>query len=247
MPDRRRHRGPHPEDHRLFAAEAVDTLRRAAHEFCWLLDRGYAPESSLKLVGDRHGLAARQRAAVARASCRAEQALRRNAHEVGLAELAGRTLLLDGYNVLTTVEAALAGGVVLRCRDRTFRDMASVHGSFRRVEETRPAIERIGEILYGHRIAAGVWLLDRPVSNSGRLKAMIDAIAAERGWLWRVELEDDPDRRLAMCDDVVATADSAILDCVRAWVNLAAAVVVESAAAAWIVDLCAPLEPRPAP
>ena len=46
---------------------------------------------------------------------------------------------------MTTVEAALGGGVVLGCRDRTFRDIAGVHGTYRKVAETMPALELIGE------------------------------------------------------------------------------------------------------
>jgi hypothetical protein len=56
MPDRRTHRGPHPEDERLFAADGLPILRQAVADLCWLLSRGYAPESSLKLVGDCYDL-----------------------------------------------------------------------------------------------------------------------------------------------------------------------------------------------
>ncbi len=56
-------------------------------------------------------------------------------------------VLLDGYNVLTTVEAALAGGVLLEGRDGCYRDMASMAGRFHWVEETAPAVESIGRVL----------------------------------------------------------------------------------------------------
>ena len=69
MPDRRTHRGPHPEDARLFGPEAQPLLGGAAADFCWLLDRGYAHDSTLKLVGDRYNLVARQRTAVSRCCC----------------------------------------------------------------------------------------------------------------------------------------------------------------------------------
>jgi hypothetical protein len=59
----------------------------------------------------------------------------------------GQPIELDGFNVLTTVEAALADGVLLLGRDGCLRDMASMHGSFRRVEETRPALECVGRVL----------------------------------------------------------------------------------------------------
>ena len=77
MPDRRKHRGPHPEDARLFGAKALPLLRAAAADFCWLLGRGYPHDSALKLVGDRYALVARQRTAVSRCCCSEADALRR--------------------------------------------------------------------------------------------------------------------------------------------------------------------------
>ena len=59
MPDRRKHRGPHPEDARLFDLNAQPLLRAAAADFCWLLSRDYPHDSTLKLVGDRYALVAR--------------------------------------------------------------------------------------------------------------------------------------------------------------------------------------------
>ncbi|HYP53983.1 MAG TPA: DUF434 domain-containing protein, partial [Pyrinomonadaceae bacterium] len=72
-PDRRQHRGAHPEDERLFAPSQVAALREAVGELSWLFGRGYAPRSAVKLVGDRHSLTGRQRLAVARAACSDEQ------------------------------------------------------------------------------------------------------------------------------------------------------------------------------
>jgi len=233
MPDRRTHRGPHPEDARLFDAEAQPLLRAAAADFCWLLDRGYAHDSALKLVGDRHGLVARQRTAVSRCCCTEAQSARRRAHEVGHQRLRGAALWLDGYNVLTTIEAALAGGVILAARDGAYRDMASMHGSYRKVAETLPALELLGHTLAAYRLRECRWLLDRPVSNSGRLKGIIEELAAARGWAWRVELAPNPDAVLSdpatwettevidKQDVVAATADSAILDRCPGWFNLA--------------------------
>src|SRR5689334_8539220 len=105
MPDKRAHRGPHPDDRRLFAPDAWPQLRKATSDLCWLLSRGYANPTSLKLVGDRYVLDTRQRIAVARCTCSEAQSLRRREHQLPLAQLQGQSLLLDGYNVLTTIEA----------------------------------------------------------------------------------------------------------------------------------------------
>ena len=69
MPDRRTHRGPHPEDHRLFNASSLPSLRAATSDLSFLLGRSYAMGSALKVVGDRYQLTARQRGAVLRSAC----------------------------------------------------------------------------------------------------------------------------------------------------------------------------------
>ena len=66
MPDSREHRGPDPRDPAAFAPEEWPRLRQAVVDLSWLLTRGYAPVSSLKLVGDRYELTERQRTAVRR-------------------------------------------------------------------------------------------------------------------------------------------------------------------------------------
>jgi hypothetical protein len=251
MPDRRKHRGPHPEDVRLFDAAHLPTFRAAAADFCWLLNRGYPHDSSLKLVGDRYDLVARQRTAVSRCCCSDVDAARRQAHQVAAERMAGVSLWVDGYNVLTTIEAALAGGVILAGVDGAYRDMASMHGSYRKVAETLPALELLGRTISACGVAECRWLLDQPVSNSGRLKRVIEGTAATHGWPWRVELVPNPDRLLAnpllgaanemspqpplQSTVAVATADSAILDRCPAWFNLARETIARHIPDAWVV------------
>jgi hypothetical protein len=261
MPDRRKHRGPNPEDDRLFDLPAQPLLRAAAADFCWLLDHDYPHDSALKLVGDRYALVARQRTAVSRCCCSDAAATRRRSCHVDAEQLRGVLLWVDGYNVLTTIEAALAGGVILAARDGAYRDMASVHGSYRKVAETLPALDLLGHALAALHVAECRWFLDEPVSNSGRLKEIIKAMAAARGWPWRADLVPDPDvvladpaaamaqeslqlRSLARIGDhfvpagiVVATADSAILDRCPAWFNLTRETIAKSIPDAWVVEL----------
>ncbi len=226
MPDVRKHRGPHSQDRRLFGPEALPRLNQAAADLAWLLDRGYALTSSLKLVGDRYDLRARQRLALSRALAPWPQVLARREKQLPLEHLAGQSVWIDGYNTLLTVEAALAGGVVLECRDGALRDMASVHGSYRRVEETVPALELLGRELKRLEVQQVRWLLDRPVSNSGRLKRLMLQLAAQHHWPWEVELVFSPDG--ALCEPhshVVVSSDAAVLDRCRCWVNLNAELV----------------------
>lgn len=237
MPDSRTHRGPHPDDMRLFAADQLPALSAAVSELSWLLTRSYALPSALKLVGDRHQLTARQRTAVSRSACSDQNKARRTRHRRDPSTLQRQSLWIDGYNVLTSVEAALAGGVILRCRDGCLRDMASMHGSYRKVTETVPAIELIGNLLGELGVGPVRWLLDQPVSNSGRLRVILLERAELHGWSWSVDLVPDPDPLLADCAVCIATADSEVLNKAASWVSLAGLVVESRVANAWIVDL----------
>jgi hypothetical protein len=236
VPDTRRHRGPDPRDAQAFAPEAWPALRAAVADLSWLWERGYAPPSSLKLVGDRWSLTERQRAAVARCACSDSALQRRSQHRIEPSDARGKPLAIDGFNLLTTIEAALGGAVVLCGRDGCYRDLAGVHGTYRQVEETRPGVQLVGEVLASLGAGHCLWYLDRPVSNSGRLRNAILAMAEKEGWDWEVELAFSPDALLAASSAIVATADSAILDRCERWVNLARHVVETRVSEAFVVD-----------
>jgi len=212
-------------------------LREAVADLSWLMERGYAATSAVTIVGDRYGLHARQRMAVARASCSQTSLVKRSTSLVKTDALAGQPLLIDGFNLLISIESALSGGVILQCRDGCYRDIASVHGSYRSVEETDRALILIGEKLSGLGPSQVTWVLDQPVSNSGRLRARMLDTANENGWNWNVELAMSPDKVLMMSNDVGVTSDSTILDNVGRWTNIAASIIEDMVADLWIVDL----------
>ena len=237
MPDQRHHRGPHPEDARLFGADQWPTLQTAVADLSWLLTKEYAIASSLKLVGDRFQLDERQRKAVLRSACSDQALARRRQRLVPLTALAGMTLWIDGFNLLTTLEAALSGGVLLAGRDGSYRDMASMHGSYRKVEETVPAVLLVGNFLAALGVTTCHWLLDSPVSNSGRLGTILKEIAAAHAWEWSVELVLNPDEDLCNAPEIVVSADSLILDLAGQWANIAAEIVRQAIPAAWVVPM----------
>src|SRR4051812_37808108 len=110
MPDKRSHRGPHPEDHTLFAPDQWSALQAATTHLAWLLSHDYALNSALKIVGVHFQLNERQRLAVMRSTCSQESLARRREHHISPEQLTVQTLFLDGYNIITTLEAALGGG-----------------------------------------------------------------------------------------------------------------------------------------
>ena len=247
MPDKRKHRGKHPQDDRLFAPDQLPALRSATIDLAMLLTRGYADKSALKLVGDRYDLTARQRMAVWRSSC-SDQALEHRRHSQVSAEQArGARLGIDGYNLLITVESALSGGLVTVGRDGCYRDLASIHGTYRKVEETEPALHVIFDHLAGLAASHIDWYLDRPVSNSARLKTLMAQLLEQkpgRGSVnltsstpWNIELVNNPDTVLIEYDGIAASADSLVLDSCRQWTSLAAQIVNTRVDNPWTLDL----------
>ena len=237
MPDKRTHRGPHPADAKLFAPAAIANLAAALADFSLLLTKGYAQKSTLKLVGDKFSLTQRQRLAVMRSACSDRQLVSRQQRCVLIKNLAAQPITIDGYNVLITVEAAMSGAVIFKGRDGCFRDLASVHGTYRKVTETIPAVQLIGGFLKEISVTKSLWLLDSPVSNSGRLKTLIAELARKSKWNWEIQLLQSPDSELIKTTDVVASSDSVVLNGCKRWVNLARAIIEEKLPNAHLVDL----------
>ncbi len=225
MPDSRRHRGPHPVDEVLFAEGELETLRQAAGDLAWLLGRGYSDKAALKLVGDRFQLHSRQRVAVVRAAVPAELAASRAASRT---PPAGLDLVVDGFNLLVTMEAALSGGVLIRCADGLVRDIASMHGNYRKVAETEAALDRLVDAFAG--AASVTWYLDRPVSNSGRVAALL----RDRGQ--EVVLSDHVDSDLRDSGSAIASADGPLLDEGSGGVDVISGII-GTLGGAWVIDL----------
>jgi hypothetical protein len=232
MSDKRQHRGPNPQDCKLFRSENVPILRQAAADYSLLLTKNYPQNASLKLVGDKFELTDRQRLAILRSCCSDRHAMIRKSSEVKPENLSGEEMLIDGYNVLITIEAAISGAFVFIGRDGCFRDLAGLHGTYRKVSETLPAIELINTCLRELKLSQTLWLLDKPVSNSGRLKKIIESETKNPA-----QLIDNPDGELKRTDKIAASSDSIILDSCKRWFNLARYVIIQKKLPAKIIDL----------
>jgi len=226
----------HLNDQALFSGEPLLRLRDAVYEFCWLLNRGYARHSVMQLVGDHHQLVKRQRLAISRAACSNTSRELRKTTCLPIEQIKDRQLVIDGFNLVISVETAMAGGLLLRCCDGCIWDIAGIHGTYRLVHETRQAIELIGNVLQAFSLASVLWLFDKPVSNSGRLAEMVRDIATVHHWNWQAELIDNPDQVIRNSGKVAITSDSAILDGGVQWVNLGAYLTTNHFHESWLID-----------
>lgn len=228
------HRGPHPDDRRIFAPAQVETLHRAADEVVWLLGRGYSMDSAVRMVGDHHQLETRQRVAIARVCCAEELGAARAARALPDESLRDADLSIDGFNLIVTLETALGGAPVLVCRDLCLRDLAGLRGSYHLLDDTARAIALIGSALDALAVSRAEIFLESAVSNAGRLRGALEAAATQ----WRtpvtVTLVRDADPILATRANVI-TADAAVLDRCQSWFNLSQRIVAREIPSAWCV------------
>ena len=212
-------------------------LRTATSELSWLLTREYSMKGALKLVGDRYTLTDRQRLAVSRAACSDQGKERRAQTLMSTDDVAGKDLIVDGFNLIITIEAALSGGLLMICRDDCIRDLSSVHGSYRSVDETERAITLIGEAIDTLQPKSVRWVLDRPISNSGRLAKRIRDAALPEQWNWTVEVAYNPDAEITASDRIVISSDSHVLDESATWLNFNRFLIDKQLDQSWLIDL----------
>ena len=214
-------RGYVPEDERNFSPEAIHTMQTASRHVRYLINEGYGLKQASTFVGNHFLLSERQRLAVMRSLATDEQLIGRRSRQVQISDLDGKEVWIDGFNTIITLEVMLSNGILFECMDGTIRDLAALRGTYRLIPETAEAIRMMLQMLQETRISKAAVLLDEPVSNSGRLKALIAEIGEEFAFGLDIQILRDVDRSLYGRENVI-TSDSVILDHCESWVNLAA-------------------------
>lgn len=228
-------RGFVPNDEKEFNEESVALLKKAQQDVLYLIERGYPIKGASTFVGNHYLLSERQRLAIVRATATREIIDLRKRKQLEANNLAGR-VVIDGLNMIITLEVALAKGTLIKCMDGTIRDLAGLRGTYRLIDETRIAIQFIGEHLYKLNIQEAVFYLDAPVSNTGRLKTLIYQLLGEYPYKIDVELVNNVDALLEGSDQVI-TSDAIILNKCNSWYNLIVNIIEDKLPAIPIIDL----------
>lgn len=226
-------RGFAPKDAVEFGPAWAGILNAAAQELQFLLNRGYDLKSASTFIGNHYLLSERQRMALARITSAEEAVRARRGKELPDAP---EDLILDGFNTIITLEVALSGSLVLKGMDGTIRDLAGLRGTYRIVDKTLLAVGLLLDRMEALGVKRALFYLDRQVSNSGRLRALLLEQAAGRQIDVQVELHPQVDGQLFNMEHVV-TSDAVILDKCPSWFNLNRRLIAEEVPDAWIFSL----------
>ena len=210
-------RGFMPTDERDFGEKSLPKLRKAAEEVYYLLCRGYPVTNTTRFIGNHYQLSERQRLALARTISPADSISSRKNREVS--DISGKTIYIDGFNVIIGLEIAFSDSMLFKCMDGTIRDLAGLHGTYRLIPQTDFAIQALLQSLDELQIQKAVIYLDKPVSNSGRLKQRIYEFAESISFELDVQTENPVDA-LLKTKPLIASSDAIILDECSNWFNL---------------------------
>ena len=210
-------RGYVPEDEQNFSPAAIEKMRTAARHICYLINEGYDIKQSSAFVGNHYVLSERQRLALVRSVSATEQLNKRKEKEKTSA--AGCEVWIDGFNTIITLEVMFSDSILFECMDGTIRDLAALRGTYRIIPETEAAVRMLFDTLKEQGVDTVHILLDEPVSNSGRLKALIADLGAGYPFKLDIGILKEVDKTLWEKENVI-TADAIILDHCINWINL---------------------------
>ena len=214
----------------------LNKLKLAVYESYWLLKRGYKKESVINFVSNHYQLLSFEREILQKAAT-----LR---YKRGVKNLKDKKIFIDGFNILITAEASLAKSLIIKCSDGCYRDLSSVHGSYRFVYETKDAINIILDTLQKLNIKEAVFVFDKNVSNSIKISNLVKEIGKNRDFSVDAVAIEKVDNFLKNSEEIVATCDSAIIKNLKKWFNLSAFLLENVYKNAKVLDLDIKKDPR---
>lgn len=190
----------------------VTMLREAAKDVRYLVDRGYPNDSAIRFVADHYRLPEEKRFILARVIVPAKVAKARQKKMVSFEEIKGKDIVVDGYNVLITVESLLGEIPVYKCDDGFLRDTRGIFRKYKASEPTVPALSDILGLLAESGAASVKIVLDQQISMSGELAATIRRMMDDCSIDGTAKTTKDADYLLKKADGIVATGDGNIID-----------------------------------
>ncbi len=180
----------------------------ACTDLKYLLNRGYRKSYALRVVSDHYRLTLEERHLLARCVFPDAWIAEVQGKLLRPNELRGRSLAIDGFNVLITIESLIDGKAIL-CEDGLVRDLKH-QGKYRVSKRTGPIIREMIKALEGLDVSELLVFYGRAVPKSGIVRKLTEEALEEFHLPGKVELVKNPDFKLKEYG-TVATADVGII------------------------------------
>ncbi len=201
-------------------------LKEAAYDLRFLLNRSYRKKGALKFVANKYVLNTDERNYLARSIFSDSVAKGRQEKIIDISKIKDELLLVDGYNVLITVESMYNKDYdsIVLCDDGVIRDLNAVFGKYKLNNATEMALNKIISLISSYGPSSVCFFFDSPVSFSGKLAGLTKNIMGEFDLQGSVVLSKTVDTEIIMLsmlkNGIAATADSVIIDKVDRFVDI---------------------------
>jgi len=210
-------------DRQLLPADQLkEKLSEPAMDIRYLLSRGYKRKSAITFVSNHYQLTEPERHILTRLVFSPQRADHRNKKKLECSQLKGCDVLVDGYNVLITIETAFKNEPLWFADDGFLRDTSGIFSNHKITDTTCMAVDEMLSTLANLKVRSATILLDSQMSNSGILAELIRKRSKDQTFKGdtRTSKHVDFDLKEAGANAVIATADSVIVDAVDKVVDI---------------------------
>ncbi len=188
-------------------------FKKAANDYYYLLCKTYPKKATLKLVSDKYRLSGLERSVLLRGIVNKKTAIERKKKLLLEEKIFNKTLLVDCYNVLITVNSYLKGKFLYIANDGFLRDASETHGKL----DKSDFIEKVLALLFKYLITVKIkdvnMYIDSPVSHSKEFSVKIDKLFNEYKINGKNLIVKSADYYLINSSDgICSTSDSTIID-----------------------------------
>jgi hypothetical protein len=198
----------------------IANLKEAATDLRHLLNRGYNRKSTIELVGNRWNLNRDERHILYRAIFSYDEIKARKWNEVNLERIKGKTLAIDTYNILITIESCLKGRLLIRADDDYIRDISEISSKFKHSSSTIQTIQMILKKLQPHHPKMLLFFLEKDFSRSGELAGLIKRELKSFNLNGDAETVPSSDKSVIINGEIVISNDRVVLDNAISHLNL---------------------------
>jgi hypothetical protein len=187
-------------------------MKDASIDLRFLLNRRYDKARAIKFVGNKYQLDKSERHILYRALYSDDEINAIKKKLVPFEQISGKHVVIDGYNVLITVESILHDKTIIDCDDGILRDVSGVFGSHVITPVTYNSINLILSQIAEYPPKLLQFFFDSQVSRSGELSKIIREKMNKFQLNGDAETVKQVDTTLKKLNcDIVATSDTIII------------------------------------
>lgn len=192
----------------------------AIKDMKYLLDRGYKKRTALNFVANHYRLNEKDRNFLRRYVFSEDDIKEHESKLIPISRIRGREVVIDGYNVLVTVEAILKKRDLVYGMDGFLRDSSGAYSKYKFDKNTKIAIKEIIRKLKNYKPKYVLFIFDSQISRSGELASYVRKKLREFDVNGTAKTSRCADSEIIRLNRITMTTDSIIIKKVNKVVDI---------------------------